>query len=673
MNISPDGGILLTNKGTDEKEAFNDSGCECHGCNEEKEMEEALSRKWYQYAPIRNALLSAALTGFVFIVSISISIPYLVLVPTYLVAIALGGYFWIKEGIAELVYGKKIGIGILMLAATVGAAILGLWEEAAFLSFLYGAAEGIEEYTYARTRGSIRGLMDLVPKEATILENGKEMRIPAVELNEGRIFVVRPGESIPTDGVIITGSSSIDESQVTGEAVPVSKKKGSKVFAGTMNLDGALEVRATSSFEDNTVSKIIHMVEEAQEEKGKAQQFIDRFGDRYSPAVLAVALALMIIPFLLGWGGSLWFERAIAFLIAAAPCALVMSTPVAVAAGIGRSGKKGVLIKGGIHLENLGKISVVAFDKTGTLTKGIPGVTDLVTLDGKEEELLRLACSVEKRSEHPLAMAIVEYALAEGIAVVPASGFRSLVGQGAMAVVDGGEIYVGSPEMFELRKNFLTGMNEAKRLYQEGKTVVFVGTSELILGVIALKDQARSEARKAVDELHSMGIKVVILTGDNEATARMVAGDLGIDDVWAGLRPEDKMGLIKELRSRYGTVAMIGDGINDAPALAESSVGIAMGVAGTDAAIEAADVALMADELSQIPYAIRMGKSANRISRQNIVFSLVVLAVMIPSALSGILTVVAAVILHESSELLAVGNGLRTGRSLKRVKDHRRE
>jgi len=638
---------------------------ECHcagcGCDEAKEMEEALSKKWYQYAPIRNALLSAALTGIIFAISNLASIPDYVTVPAYLAAIILGGYFWIKEGLAELVYEKKIGIGILMLVATSGAAILGLWEEAAFLAFLYGAAEGLEEYTYARTRGSIRALMDLVPKEATILRNGKEQRIPAMELNEDDVFLVKPGESIPTDGIITKGGSSINESPVTGESVPVSKKEGMKIFAGTMNIDGALEVRATSSFEDNTVSKIIHMVEEAQEEKGKAQQFIDRFGDRYSPIILAGGLLLMVVPYLLGWGTSVWFERAVIFLVSAAPCALVMSTPVAIAAGIGKSGKKGVLIKGGIHLENLGKIVAVAFDKTGTLTKGKPIVTDVVTLNGNEKEVLRMACGVEKCSEHPLANAIVEYALAMGIEAVPISGFQSLVGQGAKATVDGREIFVGSPEMFEHRTNLVDGRKKAENLRLEGKTVVFVGTSELILGIIALKDQIRPEARRVVDELHSMGIKVAMLTGDNEATARAVAKDLGIDEVLAGLKPEDKIAAIKELKSKYGAVAMIGDGINDAPALAESNVGIAMGVAGTDAAIEAADVALMADELTQIPYALRMGKSANRISKQNIAFSLVVLALMIPAALSGILTVVLAVILHESSELLAVGNGLRTG------------
>ena len=651
-----------------EEVAYADKEVECHchkcACDEEKELEEALSHNWYQYGPIRNASSSAILTGIIFSLSGFVSLPYYFTIPAYLVAIVLGGYFWIKEGLAELIYERKIGIGILMLTAVTGTAVLGLWEEAAFLTFLYGAAEGVEEYTYARTRGSIRALMELVPKDAAVIRNGVELRIPATELNEDDIFLVRPGESIPTDGIITRGMSSVNESPVTGESFPTSKREGSRVFAGTMNIDGAIEVRATSSFEDNTVSKIIHMVEEAQEKKGKAQQFIDRFGDIYSPIILTGGLLLMLVPYMLGWGTSVWFERAIIFLISSAPCALVMSTPVAIASGIGRSGRRGVLIKGGIHLESLGKVSVVAFDKTGTLTKGKPIVTDILTLNGNEEYMLRLACGVEKCSEHPLAIAIVEHATAAGIEAVPGSGFQSLVGEGAKATVDGREIFVGSKGMFEHSANLAEGMKEAERLCQNGKTVIFVGTFELIIGVIALKDQVRSEARKVVDELRSMGIEVVMLTGDNEVTAKAVGKELGIDEVQAGLKPEDKIKAVRSLKSKYGAVAMIGDGVNDAPALAESSVGIAMGVAGTDAAIEAADVALMADELTQIPFALRMGKSANHISRQNITFSLIVLAVMIPSALAGFLTVVVAVILHESSELLAVGNGLRTGKEV---------
>jgi Zn2+/Cd2+-exporting ATPase len=637
-----------------------DEGCECHGCDEEKEMEQALSLEWYRFPPIRNTLLSAALTSLVFISSFLIEIPDYVRISAYIVAIAIGGYFWIKEGLAEIVYEKKVGISILMLVALAGCAALGVWEEAAFLAFLYGAAEGVEEYTYARTRGSIRALMDLVPKEATVLREGKEVKIQAEDLKVDDVFLVRPGESISTDGSITKGGSSINEAPVTGESIPVFKKEGMKVFAGSMNLDGALEVRATASFEDNTVSKIVHMVEEAQEQKGRTQQFIERFGDRYSPIILTGGLLMMLLPFLFGWDMSYWFERAVVFLIAAAPCALVMSTPVAIASGIGRSGRKGVLIKGGIHLENLGKVTTVAFDKTGTLTRGRPVVTDIITLNGTREEVLRLACTVERCSEHPLANAIVERAKEDDIEALPYSGFQALAGQGTKAYVDGVEIFVGSPEMFHDRTNIADGTRETDRLRSEGKTVVFVGTADKILGVVALKDQVRPEAQKMVSLLHSMGIRVAMLTGDNEVTASSVAKDLGIDDVRADLKPEDKIAAIRELKAKYGTVAMVGDGINDAPALAQSDVGIAMGAAGTDAAIEAADVALMADDLHKLHYALRIGKKSNVISKQNIAFSLAVLAIMVPAALFGALTIALAVILHEASELIAVGNGLRT-------------
>ena len=642
-----------------EVDSCGDDECSCDGCDEEAEMEQALASKWYEYPPIRNALLAGVLVGIIFTLSNLISLPWYASVPAYAFAVVLGGFYWIKEGVYGLWYGRKIGINILMLAATLGAAVLGLWEEAAFLAFLYGAAEGVEEYTYARTRGSIRALMDLVPQEANVLRDGVEVRLPASELQVEDVLFVRPGESIATDGIVLKGESSIDESAVTGESIPMVKREGMQVFAGSLNLDGALKIRATSSFADNTVSKIIHLVEEAQERKGKAQQFIDRFGDLYSPVILAGGLFLMIVPYLMGWDSSFWFERAVVFLVAAAPCALVMSTPVTIAAGIGQSGKKGILIKGGIHLEALGKISVVAFDKTGTLTKGRPEVTDIIPLDGTSESILRMACAVENGSEHPIARALIAKGTASDIEAMVSQEFRSQTGSGASALIGGIEYSVGRPEMFTGRSNLADGLREVERLQMEGKTVVFVGTAKGILGAIALKDQVRPEAKKVVQELRATGMKVVMLTGDNERTANSVAKELGIDEVRANLKPGDKTAAIRELRSRYGAVAMVGDGINDAPALAEASVGIAMGVAGTDAAIEAADVALMADDLEKVSAALNIGKRVNIINRQNIAFSLLVLAVLIPSALFGVLSLAAAVVLHESSELIAVGNGLR--------------
>jgi Cd2+/Zn2+-exporting ATPase len=540
-----------------------------------------------------------------------------------------------------------------------------MWDEAAFLVFLYGSAEGLEEYTYAKTRHSIRKLLDLAPKEARVIRDGREMVIPAEELKVGDVFIVKHGESIPTGGIILKGSSSIDEAPVTGESIPVEKKEGMKVFSATMNQEGALEVRATTTFEDNTLSKIIHLVEEAQEQKGKAQIFIERFGKRYSPMVLLSAILLIAIPPLFGMPFSEWATRAVVLLVAAAPCALVMSTPVAIAAGIGRAGMTGVLIKGGVHLENLGKIRTVAFDKTGTLTKGKPVVTDVVALNGNESNVMVLAYSVERFSEHPLAQAIVQKAERDGLKPMDATDFRALIGAGAKARIGDKAIYVGKPELFEEFGIVNKHAAIVQKLMDDGKTVILVGSEEAILGIIAIRDEIRTQAKDVIAELHRMGIKVVVLSGDNTRTAKAIARELNIDDVRAELEPDDKIKAVEELEREYGAVAMVGDGINDAPALAGATVGIAMGTAGTDAAIEASHVALMADDLTKVPYAINLGKKSRRISGQNIVFSLLLLTVLIPSAFIGIMSVAIAVFVHEGSELLAVANGLRVARDQK--------
>jgi Cd2+/Zn2+-exporting ATPase len=608
---------------------------------------------------MRNALIAGLLTGIAFVLAHLGVIPSLIEISIYVVAILLGGYHWSREGIEELIEEKEIGIEILMMAATIGSAILGMWDEAAFLVFLYGTAEGLEEYTYAKTRHSIRKLLDLAPKEARIIRDGKEVTIPAEDLKVGAIFIVRPGESMPTDGIIIKGSSSINEAPVTGESIPVEKKEDMKVFAATMNQEGALEVRATATFEDNTLAKIIHLVEEAQEQKGKTQMFIERFGRKYSPLVLLSAIFLIVIPSLFGLSLSHWATRAVVLLVAAAPCALVMSTPVAMAAGIGRAGRSGVLIKGGVHLENLGKIKAVAFDKTGTLTWGKPVVTDVVPLNGKESDVITLAYSVERFSEHPLAQAIVKKAEEMGMKYLNATNFSALIGAGAKAGIGDKTVYVGKPELFEELGIINKHASIIQKLMNDGKTVVLVGTEKDIHGVIALRDEIRPQAKDVIAELHRMGIKVVMLSGDNAITAKAIAKELNIDDVRAELEPEDKIKAVEGLEREYGAVAMIGDGINDAPALARATVGIAMGTAGTDAAIEAANVALMADDIGKVPYAIKLGKRVRGISGQNIVFSLLLLAILIPSALIGIMSVAIAVFVHETSELLAVANGLR--------------
>lgn len=619
--------------------------------------------KLYAHPPMRNALIAGGLTLFAFILRHLGIIPSGFEITIYIFAIVIGGYHWTREGIEELIECKEIGIELLMLGATIGSTILGLWDEAAFLVFIYGVAEGLEEYAYARTRASIRKLLDLAPKEARILRNGKDIMIPASDLKVGDIFLVRPGESIATDGIIIKGKSSLNEAPVTGESIPVEKKQGMQVFAATINQEGILEIQVTATFANNTLSKIVHLVEEAQEKKGKTQQFIEKFGKYYSPIVLFSAIVLALFS-LLDSSLSGWSIRAVVLLVAAAPCALVMSTPVAVAAGIGRAGSEGVLIKGGVYLENLGKIKAIAFDKTGTLTKGEPMVTDIIPITGDEKKVLTLAYSVEKFNGHPLAQAIVKKAESLGLQSLPSSDFVAMSGFGTKAVIDGRTIYVGKKDLFV--KINLTGFDsETEKLRKEGKTIILVGSDEITYGIIAVRDEIRPVAKQVITQLRHMGMVVAMLTGDNPITAQAIAKELGIDQVKADLKPDDKVAVIKEFKKEYGVVAMVGDGINDAPALAESSVGMVMGTAGTDAAIEAADVALMADDLTKIPYAIGLGKKARGISLQNIVFSILLLVVLIPSALIGFLTVAIAVAVHEVSELIAVGNGLRVAQKTK--------
>lgn len=630
---------------------------ECRSCTR------AFEGKWYNYGTMRSALYAGAITTASYLLAHLQIIPGFLETSLYVVAIVLGGYHWSREGLEEFLNEKKVGIDILMIAAAAGSMALGMWDEAAFLVFLYGAAESLEEYTFAKTRASIRKLLDLAPKEARVLKDGNETVVPAAKLAVGDVFVVRPGESMATDGIIVRGRSSVNESPVTGESIPVEKEEGMKVFAATLNQTGFLEIRATTAFENNTLSKIVHMVEEAQEKKGRAQLFIDRFGEKYSPIVLLSAFLLLVIPPLLGLPFSDWARRAVVLLVAAAPCALIMSTPVAIAAGIGRAGKSGILIKGGMHLENLGKTKVVAFDKTGTLTRGKPAVAEIVSVAENESVVLNLACSIERFSEHPLARAIMEKSGAIDNKYLEVKNFGALVGSGVKAELDGETVYVGTVELFEKLGHGVASMPQLQRLRSEGNTVVLVGTGKKIAGLIAIRDEIRPEAKEAVAELGKMGIKIVMLTGDNDITAQAVAGSLGISDVRANLKPENKIAAIKELKKRYGAVVMVGDGINDAPALAEATVGMAMGAAGTDAAIEAADAALMADDLMKVVDVIRLGKKTRRISFQNIVFSISLLVVLIPLSLTGAVSIFAAVFVHEASELLAVANGLRLAKA----------
>lgn len=583
------------------------------------------------------------------------------------VAGALAGVrFFALEAIEELIRERRVGIELLMTVAAVIAGVLGLWEEAAMLAFLYSISEALEEFTEDRTRGAIRALMDLAPKRVTRLgPDGTEEEVDLDDLAVGDRFLVRPGQGVATDATVIEGRSPINEAAVTGEPIPVDKQPGDQVFAGTLNTSGALVAEATATAADNTLAKIVHLVTEAQEQKGRGEQFMERFSYRYSPAVLALGFLVAVAGGAASGEWSTWVERAATVIVAAAPCALVISIPVTYVAAIGNASRHGVLIKGGVHLEELARIRVLALDKTGTLTAGQPAVVATHPLDGVDENtLVRVAAAVEARSEHPLARAIVDHARNLGIDPKPAQDFEALVGAGAQGRLDGRFYAVGSPALATSRGVALDGVTTlVEDMQTNAQTAVVVLEDDRLLGLIGIADQVRPNAAEAMRELHRLGIeRLVMLTGDNQLTAHAVAAQVGVDDVAADLRPEDKSTKLTDLTREYGHVGMVGDGVNDAPALAAASVGIAMGTAGSDVALETADVALMADDLTKLTDAVRIGRRTRHVVRQNIGLSLAILAVLVPGAIAGVFTLPIAVLAHELSELVVIANGLRLAR-----------
>ncbi len=584
----------------------------------------------------------------------------------YVMATMAGVRFFAVEAIEELLGEFEIGIELLMTVAAAAAAALGLWGEAASLAFLYSISEALEEFTEDRTRNSIRALMDLAPK--TVDRIGPDGSTEVVALDEvivGDRFLVRPGSGIATDGVVVEGGSAVDESAVTGESVPVDKLVGDQVFAGTLNTDGALTVEATATVADNTLAKIVHLVTEAQEAKGEGQQFLDRFAPIYSPAVLLAGIAVAVIGGFVSGDWSEWIIRAATVIVAAAPCALVISIPVTYVAAIGNASRRGVLIKGGIYLEELARITTVAMDKTGTITRNKPAVTALhPTGATTSDELLAMAAAVELRSEHPLARAIVAAAEERNVAVARPSEFVSLPGAGAVATVAGRQVLIGSPALMQEQNIITAGYeDEIADTQTNGATAVAVAADGELVGVIAIADQIRDTAPAAIASMHDAGIDtVVMLTGDNPRTAATVAEQVGIDQVHASLKPDDKAALVHDL-AREGHVAMVGDGVNDAPALAAATVGIAMGAAGSDVALETADVALMADDITKLADALHLGRRTRHLVTQNLGLSLAILIVLVPGALLGWFSLPVAVAAHELSELAVILNGIRAARS----------
>ncbi|GKV66020.1 MULTISPECIES: heavy metal translocating P-type ATPase [unclassified Sporosarcina] len=583
----------------------------------------------------------------------------------FALAILIGGYSLLKEGLLNLTK-LEFDMSTLMTIAVIGAALIGDWAEGAVVVFLFSVSEALESYSIDKARSSISSLIEIAPSTATVLRNGKEFEVEVENLQINDVILIKPGQKIAMDGEVIQGDSSVNQAAITGESVPVHKVPGNEVFAGTLNEEGSLQVRVTKLAEDTTIAKIIHLVEEAQAEKAPTQQFVDRFAKYYTPAILVISLLIMIIP-PLAMGGlwSEWFYKGLVVLVVGCPCALVISTPIAIVTAIGNAARNGVLIKGGIHLEETGQITVIAFDKTGTLTEGRPEVTDIVSVSSlTEEELLVQAASIEKFSQHPLAASIMRAAEKLPNRLTEAENFQSITGKGAKANLDGRLVYVGSPNLFkELNEIESVYEQQILELQQQGKTVMMVWSETGLDGMIAVADQVRKSSLSIIEKLHHMGIeKTVMLTGDNQSTATAIGRQLGLSEVKAELMPEDKVAMIHSL-GQYGKVAMVGDGVNDAPALASANIGIAMGGAGTDTALETADIALMADDLEKLPYTIKLSKRTRQVILQNISIALGLKVIALLLIIPGWLTLWMAVMADMGATVIVVLNSLRLMRS----------
>lgn len=583
----------------------------------------------------------------------------------YAAAILIGGYSLFIKGFKNLVR-LNFDMNTLMTVAILGAAAIGEWGEGATVVILFAISEALERYSMDKARQSIESLMDIAPKEALIRRGNEEMMVPVNDIQVGDIMIVKPGQKLAMDGIVIKGTSTLNQAAITGESVPVTKTVGDEVFAGTLNEEGLLEVKVTKRVEDTTLSKIIHLVEEAQAERAPSQAFVDRFAKYYTPAIIIFALLLAVIPPLfMGADWSEWIYRGLAVLVVGCPCALVISTPVSIVTAIGNAAKNGVLIKGGIYLEEAGNLKVIAFDKTGTLTKGIPSVTDVVTYNGNENELMTITAAIEKGSQHPLASAIIRKAEEDGLNFndVSVEEFQSITGKGVKAKVNNAMYYVGSPGLFEelLPNGIQSEIKEQITTLQiQGKTVMVLGTEKEILALIAVADEIRESSKEVIRKLHQVGIeKTVMLTGDNQRTAEAIGKQVGVSDIKADLLPEDKLNFIKELRDKYRSVAMVGDGVNDAPALAASTVGVAMGGAGTDTALETADIALMSDDLSKLPYTIKLSRKALAIIKQNITFSLGIKVLALLLIVPGWLTLWLAIFADMGATLIVTLNSMR--------------
>jgi Cd2+/Zn2+-exporting ATPase len=603
----------------------------------------------------------------------------------YAIAYATGGFYSIQEA-WETLKRRQFDVNFLMIIAAVGAASVGQPREGAILMFLFSLSNTMETYAMGRTHASIRALLDMAPKEAEVYRDGELARVPVEDLRVGEIVLVRPGAQVPADGVVLKGESAVNEASITGESMPVEKGPGLRIFAGTLNGQGALEARVAVPVGDSTLARIVAIVREAREQKAQSQDFTDRvIGQYYAYAVVAITLVAIAVPLLfLGWDVPSTLYRAMTLMVVASPCALVISIPAALLSALASAARGGVLFKGGRHLEAAARVKVVAFDKTGTLTTGRPGVVAIIPVGGPgrlpdslpclacyptpiddqlgpltpdQHRLFAVAAAIEQFSEHPLARAVVQGAREREIPIPDATDFEALPGAGAHATVCDRRLRIGRPSLFgELTPDVAIEVHAQER---HGRTVVVLG-DEQPWGLIAIADTVRPEAAAAVAQIKRLGVeRIVLLTGDNEQVATAMGAALGVDEVRAELLPHEKVEAIKELQARYGPVAMVGDGVNDAPALATAALGVAMGAAGTDVALESADVLLMGDDLRRLPGALHLARRARRIIQQNLAFAFIVMAILMILATAGDIALPLGVVGHEGSTLLVCVNGLR--------------
>lgn len=614
----------------------------------------------------RNIALIISL-GFILVAVISqlsLGEDHLLTKALYILAIIIGGFDLFKEGFSDLIK-LDFSMESLMTIAIIGAAFIGEWAEGSIVVILFAISEALERFSMDKARQSIRSLMDIAPKEALIRRNNVEQLVSVDKIDIDDIMIIKPGQKIAMDGLVINGHSSVNQAAITGESVPVEKQLDDEVFAGTLNEEGVLEVKVTKKVTDTTIAKIIHLVEEAQGERAPAQAFVDKFAKYYTPFIIIMALLIVVVPPLFfGGDWNKWLYQGLSILVVGCPCSLVISTPVSIVSAIGNAAKNGVLVKGGVYLEEIGHLRAIAFDKTGTLTKGKPVVTDFIATSSETDiNYLSIISSLESLSQHPLASAILNEADKTNVDYksIQIEDFQSITGKGLTGIHQNIRYYIGSPKLFSASVIEETAVKVQYRQFQEqGKTAMYFGTDEQILGVIAVADEVRDSSATVISELHKLSIEhTIMLTGDNTKTAESIGKQLGVTEIKGDLMPQEKLDSIKVLRTTYNKVAMVGDGINDAPALAASTVGIAMGGAGTDTALETADVALMGDDLQKLPFIVRLSRQTLKVIKQNITFSLGIKLLALLLVIPGWLTLWIAIVADMGATLLVTLNGLR--------------